>query len=341
MASTTTTTTTTTSTAGPQHQPAGKIRPNLTGPQETLLGILSARATDARSPRPVLGDAHAGRILSRLDYDFARLRVGAHKAASLALRARYFDRWAAAFLRRGRGRGRRGAREPVTVLHLAAGLDTRALRLWEEQEEEEEEPSPRRGGGGDDGGDDGGDEGAREEVLWVDVDLPDVVDVRRRLEIPEPDPAGGWMRYELRAADVTEENWLGRLGLPRDRKTFVLFEGLTVYLEPEQGRALIETLTSYFVAPGNQMAFDCLGWWMLAMQRWEPIARNTSSTFRWAIDEPKEIEQFHEGLRLREVILPATDPGNADLPALYGWFIWITSWIPALRKSLQYALYEW
>lgn len=304
-----------------------KINPNLTGTQETLLAILQARAIDAQSPRPILGDAHAGAILARLDYDFTKLGVRASKAAGLALRARCLDRWAAAFLREARR-----AREPVTVLHLAAGLDTRALRLRGELDRTAAEEE-------DDG---------VEDVLWFDVDLPDVVAVRRRLGIPEPGAAsrsgpgrGPGMRYELKAADVTEENWLARLGVPRDRRTFVLAEGLTMYLAPEHGRALIETLTSYFVAPGNQMAFDCLGWWGVAMQKMEPIVRNTNSTFRWAIDEPRELEQWHEGLRLREVALPADNPVKADLPVLLDWFLWLMSWVPWFRKVVQLSLFEW
>lgn len=309
--------------------PPPKINPNLSGPQETLLGILESRAIDARAAHPVLGDAHAVRILSRLDYDFRKLGVTSTKAAVLALRARCLDRWAANFLREARRR-----REPVTVLHLAAGLDTRALRL-------QEQLPPPGSGKEDDDNDDGGGAGPS-EVLWVDADLPDVVAVRRRLEIPAPETGGPrGMRYELKAADVTDENWLARLGLPRDRRTFVIFEGLTMYLPPEQGRAFMQALTSYFVAEGNEMAFDCVSWLLVAMHKLEPIVRNTNSSFQWYIDDPKELEQLHEGLRLRETILPVDNPGNADLPALPRWLLWIVSWIPLLRTVTHYARLEW
>lgn len=310
----------------PQHS-AEKVNPNLTGTPETLLGILQARAIDSRLPHPVLGDKHAEPILARLDYDFTKLGISTSKAALLALRAVYLDRWVAAFLRQAR-RGR----EPVTVLHLAAGLDTRALRLQGDLRQQQQREGEGEGEGG---------AGEGPEVLWVDADLPDVVAVRRRLGIPEPDAAGGGMRYELRATDVTEENWLARLGVPRDRRTFVLFEGLSMYLTPEQGRSLVESLTSYFVAPGNQMAFDCIGWWAVATQKLEPIVRNTNSSFRWAIDEPREMEQWHEGLKMREVIWPADNPGKARLPMLLDWGLWMMSCVPFFRKVAQLPLFEW
>lgn len=273
-----------------------KIKPNLTGAPETLLAILIARAVDAKSSRPVLGDEHAARIVDRLDYDFSKLGVHYFKAEILALRARYLDRWVAAFLDHARLQN-----EPVTVLHLAAGLDTRALRL-------QEHLGARNGASG-------------ELVHWVDTDLPAVVDVRRRLEIPEP--AAQAMHYELKAADVAEKHWLAELGLPRGRKTFVVFEGLTMYLEPGTGRALIENLTNYFVAEGNQMAFDCVHQGIVMMQKFEPIIRNTNAAFLWAVNDSKEIEACHRMLQLREEVSMVDNPGNADLSVLmrlfFGW----------------------
>lgn len=289
---------------------ANKIKPNLTGAPETLLAILIARAIDANSSRPILADKHATRIVDSLDYDFSKLGVDFYKAAFLALRARVLDRWVAGFIAQ--------AAEPVTILHLAAGLDTRALRL-------QEHLIATQGS-------------SRELVHWVDVDLPVVIDVRRRLGIPEPTRA---MRYELKAADVAEDNWLAKLSLPRGRKTFVVFEGLTMYLDPSSGRALVETLTSYFVAKGNQMAFDCIHQAVVTMQKLEPIVRNTNASFRWAINDSKEIEKYHRGLQLMEEISAVNSSGNADLPLLLRLALWLASWIPGAKKQSRNVRFGW
>ncbi|CAN8103793.1 unnamed protein product [Discula destructiva] len=301
-------------------EPAGlpretvKIKPNLTGAPETLLAILLARAIDANSSRPVLGDNHAAHIVRSLDYDFSKLRMFPFKAAVLALRARYLDHWVAAFIADARLQN-----VPVTVLHLAAGLDTRALRL---QAPLCTANSPLHA-----------------LVHWVDVDLPPVVDVRRRLGIPEPTASA--MHYELHAADVTEDNWLARLKLPRGRTTFVVMEGLTMYLEPAGGHALIEMLTEYFVAQGNQMAFDCIHPCVLMMQKAEPIVRNTNSAFLWAINDLKDIEKCNHALQLKEEVSAADNPGNADLPMLLRWALWLASWIPGAKKQCRYVRFEW
>ncbi|KAL1875777.1 hypothetical protein Daus18300_002968 [Diaporthe australafricana] len=292
------------------HHRSDRLKPNLTGAQETLLAILYSRALDAKSATPILGDQYAVRLLDQLDYDFSKLHLISLKAAAIALRAKFLDQWTAQFLQQAQRDG-----EPVTVLHLATGLDTRALRLQEHCNKD----GPL--------------------VHWVDVDLPDVVDVRRRLRLMEPD--NGNIQYDLASADVTDELWLAKLSLPRDRKTLVVFEGLTMYLQPAHGRVLIEELTGYFVKAGNQMAFDCFNWFPLMVQRLEPIVTSTGSTFSWAINDPKELEGWHQGLHLRDEILPADNPENAKLPIVMRCFCWIVSWIPGLRTSARYLRYEW
>lgn len=291
-----------------------KLKPNLTGAPETLLAILVARAIDANCARPILNDQNATRIVQSLDYNFSKLGVHAYKAAVLALRARYLDRWVAAFLAQAWQQS-----ETVTVLHLAAGLDTRALRL---------EEALRTANGS-----------SAELVHWVDIDLPAVVDVRQRLSIPEPTTSG--FRYELKAADVAEENWLAKLELPRNQRTFVVFEGLTMYLEPTRGRALIQDLTDYFVAEGNQMAFDCIHLGVVLMQKLEPILRNTSSSFRWAINNPRDLEACHHGLQLREEISAVDNPGNSEMSGLLSWLFWFVSWIPGTKQQARYVRFEW
>lgn len=290
--------------------PACRLKPNLTGAQETLLAVLYGRALDAKTTTPILNDHHAVRLVDQLDYDFGKLRVDSLKAAVIALRAKFLDQWASEFIQQAQNDG-----EPVTILHLAAGLDTRALRLQEHFAKD----------------------GAN--ARWVDVDLPDVIDVRRGLHLPEPD--SGRMQYEMVGADVTDELWLAKLGVPRDRRTLVVFEGLSMYLKSAQGRMLIEQLTGYFVKAGNQMTFDCFNWFPMVVQRLEPIIARTGSTISWAINDPKELEGWHQGLHLTGEILPADNPENVRLPIVLRCFCWLVSWIPTLRTSARYLRYEW
>ncbi|MGW0841452.1 class I SAM-dependent methyltransferase [Streptomyces sp. NPDC002787] len=121
---------------------------SLTGAAETLLAPLYARALDARSAHPLLGDRIAADLLDRIDYDFGRLGMGETSAVGVALRARYFDRRVRAFL---------DAHPESTVVHLGCGLDSRFERLA---------PGPG--------------------VRWFDLDQPDVIELRKRLYPARP-----------------------------------------------------------------------------------------------------------------------------------------------------------
>ncbi|KAK0740014.1 S-adenosyl-L-methionine-dependent methyltransferase [Schizothecium vesticola] len=166
------------------------------GPQQTPLATLHARALDTtRRPHP-LNDTHAVETLNKLmnyhdDHDFAsNTGMALPESAGICLRARILDAWTFAFLQRH-------AHEPVTVVHLACGLDARCSRV------------PHREG-----------------VRWVDVDLEEVVSLRRKVM---PPPSGDYSLVVGSAADVG--GWLGRI--PADRPTVAVFEGLTMYLREE------------------------------------------------------------------------------------------------------------
>ncbi|WP_217181459.1 class I SAM-dependent methyltransferase [Streptomyces sp. AC495_CC817] len=125
------------------------MKVSLTGAAETLLAPLYARALDARSPHPLLGDHTASALVDKLDYDFGRLGMRQSSAVGVALRARHFDRRVREFLT---------AHPRARVLHLGCGLDSRVQRIA---------PGPT--------------------VHWYDVDQPEVIELRKELYEPLTD----------------------------------------------------------------------------------------------------------------------------------------------------------
>jgi methyltransferase (TIGR00027 family) len=115
----------------------------LTAEKETLLITLYARAEESRLPDSLLRDRFAAATVDRVDYDFARLRIGRDIAISVAMRAKLFDDWTRDFI---------AANPEAVVLHLGCGLDSRVFRL--------DPPA---------------------SVLWFEVDYPEVIALRRRL----------------------------------------------------------------------------------------------------------------------------------------------------------------
>ncbi|MGR6917477.1 class I SAM-dependent methyltransferase [[Actinomadura] parvosata] len=244
----------------------------LTTVQRTMLATLYARALDSRSAPSVLGDRIADEVVRRLDHDWRKTGTRAPwDAALLALRGRELDRWTTEFLHAHPGE--------VTVLHLACGLDSRVHRLA---------PPP--------------------PVRWVDVDYPDVIDLRRRL-LPEP---GG--DYRMIGASVTDEEWLEQV--PADRPVAVVAEGLTMYLHEEEARRLIQRICGHF--PGGQLLFDCFSKRLLRLagkMSWMGIVpRAVLESWHWGIDDPRELEGWQGGLEFVDDLYVVDVPDLDRLP---------------------------
>ncbi|MBN1137521.1 MAG: class I SAM-dependent methyltransferase [Anaerolineae bacterium] len=120
-----------------------KTKVKLTPEQETLLITLYARAQPGN---PLFFDPQAQDILSRVDYDFARLRVPTKTVILVCQRAKKLDAVARDFL----------SEHPAgVVLHLGCGLDGRFWRV-------------------DNG-----------RVDWYDLDMPAVIALRRQFFPPD------------------------------------------------------------------------------------------------------------------------------------------------------------
>lgn len=238
----------------------------LTGASETMLATLYARAIDSRTANPVLDDRAAAEAVERIDYDFSKTGIDPATAISVALRGKLLDSWTRDFL---------DAHPSATVLHLACGLDTRAQRM-----------------------------ATGAEVRWIDVDFPDVINLRERLLTP---PDGD---YRMVRASVTDSGWLD--DVPTDRPTVAVFEGLAMYLTEEQARGLIQRIASRF--PSGQLLFDVYGTFGIKMQRMVRAVRNANATLHWGVDDPRLIEAFHPGLKCLDAVRSVALPGMDRVP---------------------------
>ncbi|ETS84685.1 hypothetical protein PFICI_02710 [Pestalotiopsis fici W106-1] len=275
--------------------PAQGVVVNLQGVQETTLLTLAARARDAASPQPLLGDQYSAQILSRIDanYDWQRAMGNELMQKVMVSRARLLDVWAAEFL---------DSHLEATVLHLACGLDSRSLRLapiWNT---------------------------AEKRIRWIDVDLPDVVEMRRSLELPVPEGD-----YELRPADVLSDDWLQ--SIPDDRPTLIIAEGLVMYLGPEDGLRLFQRVTQRFKAVGGQVLCDLAGSWTVARQKASPTMQ--MAEMYWAVDDPETIADAVRGhgcgkFRVTEVKFAETmtEKLGSQIPLSTRVILWVMSWLP-------------
>jgi O-methyltransferase involved in polyketide biosynthesis len=127
-----------------------KVKVNLSGVSETLLGPLWARAKVSREHSSLFYDANAVELVEKIDYDFSMfdmISFGDFLPLLFVARARQFDKKVRAYI----------TEHPrASVVNIGAGLDATFYRV---------------------------DNGT---IHWYDLDLPAVIEIRKRL-IPEPD----------------------------------------------------------------------------------------------------------------------------------------------------------
>ncbi|MGZ8803279.1 MAG: class I SAM-dependent methyltransferase [Mycobacterium sp.] len=195
----------------------GKHAADLTGVSETALMTLLVRATEARRPDSILDDPMAIHLVDSIDFDFAKF--GFTRRQDMALRALIFDKHTRRYL----------VDHPrATVVALAEGLQTSFFRL--------DASGPI---------DAAGVAGVGHDFRWLTVDLPPMVEMRRKL-LPASD------RIQLCAQSALDFGWMDQVDT--DDGVFITAEGLLMYLQPDEAMALITECAARF--PGGQMMFD-------------------------------------------------------------------------------------
>jgi len=116
---------------------------------------------------------------------------------------------------------------------------------------------------------------------WIDVDLPKVANLRRSLLPPHP-------RKRLVSASVTEAGWTSRLGHLRG-PTFVVAEGLLMYLERAQVVQLARDLAEAQAGGPSEFAYDYYCAQMVGQAWLSPSLRRLGAEFKWGMAGPEEL----------------------------------------------------
>ena len=217
---------------------------------ETLLIPLYARALEARLPAPLLRDETAVRLVEQIDANWARYKLQAHDQVITIMRLCAFDRLAQDFL----------ARHPqAVVVHIGCGLDTRFERV-------------------DNG-----------RVEWFDLDLPEVIALRRQLLPERP-------RCHMLACSVFDPAWLDLAATHAGRPFLFLAEGVFPYFSEQQVRGLVLTLQQRF--PGAELACDAMTPLIVRTHNLELLVRRIGARLRWGLAHGRDVESWGPGIRL-------------------------------------------
>ena len=206
------------------------------------------------------------------------------------LRTVLMDAWVRDFL----------ARNPAgTVVEIGAGLNSRFERV-------------------DNG-----------QVHWIDLDLPDSIELRRRFFADSG-------RRRMVAASVTSEEWLPIVA-QSPGPYFFAADGVLVYLTEEQVTTLLTRIKNHF--PNARIALDTFPRRTVGQQRKLAARRGIPARFAWACDDPRSLERL--GLRVVESTGLARLPRRVrrHLPARYRFLLPLAEPIlgPAMRVTLFQA----
>lgn len=259
---------------------------------EPYLITLYGKALDSRKENSILNDTFANEVISKIDFDFTKLKTPKGAEVSLPLRARHFDGWTREFLI---------AHPGATILNLGCGLDSRVFRI--------DPPA---------------------SVHWYDVDLPDVIDLRRDLY---PERTG----CILIGSSVTDPGWLDNI--PADHPVLVVAEGLLQYLTEQDVINLFTRITGKF--PGGQIIFDAYSRNMIHMVMLLSAARRSRPVLLWGIGDPRELEKHIPHLRLITDISFLTMPELVERisPSRIGRAISLVM-SPFVKKMVRHLRYE-
>jgi len=222
---------------------------------ETLLIPLYYRAIETQRPDAMIKDEKAVELIKRLSsegpfrYDSDWLKQTPMSEANKVLRIMLtceMDRYARDFL---------GRYPEAAVVHIGCGLDSRFDRV-------------------DNG-----------QVEWYDLDVPDVIELRRKFIGDEDE------RYQLLGCSVLEDAWLEAVKVHRRRPFLFLAEGVFMYFEEAQVKSLVLTLRDHF--PGAELVFD-------AWRPFEVWIGNLvlGGLLRWGFWRGQELEGWGDGIRL-------------------------------------------
>ena len=129
---------------------------------------------------------------------------------------------------------------------------------------------------------------------WLDVDLPEVVRLRRQY-MPER-----VSRHEIRAADLSVPGWWNRLGLQKHNHhnpLLLIAEGLLMYLRPTEVKAFFEEIGTH--APeGSELLCDFIS--PLGIGQPSPVGYpgGDGARFLWGAHNGQEIASLHPRLEL-------------------------------------------
>jgi O-methyltransferase involved in polyketide biosynthesis len=221
--------------------------------QETLLLPLWGRALETQKDNPLLIDRVAVSIIKDINYDFSMVEKNISKLSCLSWVARsiYFDREIKCFLDKY---------PDCSIINIGCGLDTTYDRV-------------------DNG-----------KVSWYDLDLPDVIDLRRRY-IKETE------RRQFIAESVLENRWYSKI--KNKQHVLLLIAGVIYYFDEKDVQKLFSQLAQEFGKLEVIFDYSSKAGVKIANKKViESGGMNQNASLVWGIDNIYDLEKWDINIKV-------------------------------------------
>jgi O-methyltransferase involved in polyketide biosynthesis len=236
----------------------------LSGVSESLLLPLYIRGLETHRSEAILRDELAVALIRKLKIDassFSQAQVSEEVQVSILLRNRQFDQITRDYLTRYAN---------AVVVHLGCGLDARFKRVDNDQ------------------------------VEWYDLDLPEVINLRRQLIDDET------KRYHPLAYSALDTTWMDVVGVHQSLPFLFLAEGLFMFFEGPQVRNLVLALQQRF--PNSELVFDAFSPFYVWGNNRRVARTHIGTEAHWGLKRGKDLENWGKGIRLLDSWYPFLCP---------------------------------
>ncbi|MGE5138699.1 MAG: class I SAM-dependent methyltransferase [Rudaea sp.] len=227
---------------------------------QTLLIPLYIRAAESQRPDALIRDDQAVARVQRLGTApawFPRMQVDEDNRVAIVLRNRQIDRWTRDFVAKS---------GQAAVVHIGCGLDSRFERV-------------------DNG-----------QVEWYDLDLPEVIALRRKLL------GGEGPRYHLLACSALDPSWMEAVRTGSPRRFLFVAEGVLMYLDRAQVKWLVLALQRRF--PGAELIADTFSPFMVWANNLRYSRTGIGARCQWGLKRGRDLEAWDDGIKLLDEWYP-------------------------------------
>jgi O-methyltransferase involved in polyketide biosynthesis len=230
-----------------------KIKLNLGDVQKTLFLPLWGRAVESRKKHPWLVDEAALKIIDEVDFDFSKAAENMDDLTMIAWikRSLICDKVVSQFTMKY---------PDATIVNIGCGLDTTFDRV-------------------DNG-----------HLQWYDLDLPDVIELRRKF-IPESE------RRHYIASSFLDEGWLD--DLPVRSKLLFMAAGVFYYFEGDQIKSFFLHLLDNH--PGSEILFDVsspIGVRIANQKVVDSAGLDEASHLKWGLENKRDLVAWDSRIRI-------------------------------------------